>query len=88
MGMPFPLGLAAIGVGPARLTPWAWGINGCASVISAVLATLLAIHFGFDFVILAALACYVLAAAGFPLPSGGLDPGLMVKNPAERQAYE
>lgn len=68
MGMPFPLGLAAISLGAPRLTPWAWGINGCASVTSAVLATLLAIHFGFSRVILIALACYLAAAASFPVP--------------------
>ncbi len=66
MGLPFPLGLAAIRNGPAALTPWAWGINGCASVVSAVLASLLAIHFGFDFVILVAMACYIVAACSFP----------------------
>jgi hypothetical protein len=68
MGMPFPLGLAAISLGAPRLTPWAWGINGCASVTSAVLATLLAIHFGFSSVILIALACYLAAGASFPVP--------------------
>ena len=66
MGMPFPLGLSALATGPPSLTPWAWGINGCASVMSAVLATLLAIHFGFNAVILLALACYFAAAVSFP----------------------
>jgi hypothetical protein len=50
----------------ARLIPWAWGINGCASVIAAVLATLLAIHLGFTAVVLAALLLYGLAAAARP----------------------
>ena len=27
-GMPFPLGLASVEAGDARLVPWAWGING------------------------------------------------------------
>ena len=67
MGMPFPVGLSALAAGPPALTAWAWGINGCASVISAVLATLLAIHFGFDAVILLALGCYLAAAACFPV---------------------
>ena len=59
MGMPFPMGLASLG-GQANLyIPWAWGINGCASVISAVLATLLAIHFGFSIVILSAVILYL-----------------------------
>jgi SAM-dependent methyltransferase len=66
MGMPFPLGLARVEAADARLVPWAWGINGCASVTGAVLATLLAIHLGFTAVVLAALALYGLAAAARP----------------------
>ncbi|MDJ0780135.1 MAG: SAM-dependent methyltransferase [Gammaproteobacteria bacterium] len=66
MGMPFPLGLSALATAPPALTAWAWGINGCASVISATLATLLAIHAGFDAVIVLALVCYLAAAASFP----------------------
>jgi len=66
MGMPFPMGLSRLASGPSSLTAWAWGINGCASVISAILATLLAIHFGFNAVILLALACYCVAAGSFP----------------------
>lgn len=66
MGMPFPLGLSRLGNSSQSLTPWAWGINGCASVISAVLATLLAIHFGYNAVILIAVVCYLAAAVYFP----------------------
>jgi hypothetical protein len=66
MGMPFPMGLSTLTTRPPSLTAWAWGINGCASVISAILATLLAIHFGFNVVILLALACYFAAAVSFP----------------------
>jgi len=66
MGMPFPMGLSALTTNPPSLIAWAWGINGCASVISAILATLLAIHFGFNVVILLALTCYLAAAASFP----------------------
>lgn len=67
MGMPFPLALASVGEQATALIPWAWGVNGCASVLSAVIATLLAIHFGF--IIVVALACllYVLAASAFPI---------------------
>ena len=62
MGMPFPLGLHRVSAEAGAFVPWAWGINGFASVISAVLATLLAIEFGFSSVILAALALYAAAA--------------------------
>ncbi|MDJ0910264.1 MAG: hypothetical protein QNI99_13785 [Woeseiaceae bacterium] len=63
MGMPFPLGLRRVAEDAPGFVPWAWGINGYASVISAVLATLLAIHFGFAVVIALALLLYVAAAS-------------------------
>jgi len=65
MGMPFPLALTEIGTDVPDLIPWAWAVNGCASVIAAVLATLLAIHFGFAAVVMIALALYGIAAAAF-----------------------
>jgi hypothetical protein len=61
MGMPFSLGLAAVQKNSPQLTPWAWGINGCASVLSAILAVLLAIEIGFSGVMLVAAGLYVIA---------------------------
>jgi len=61
MGMPFALGLSAAVRIDSQLLPWAWGVNGCASVISAVLAGLLAIHLGFNGVILLAVLFYGIA---------------------------
>ena len=62
MGMPFPLGLRRVAERAPDFVPWAWGINGFASVVSAVLATLLAIHFGFTVVIVIAMIIYIAAA--------------------------
>ncbi|MCH7822117.1 MAG: SAM-dependent methyltransferase [Proteobacteria bacterium] len=62
MGMPFPLGLKRVAETAPDFIPWAWGINGFASVMSAVLATLLAIEFGFTFVLMLALILYAIAA--------------------------
>ena len=62
MGMPFPLGLARVSAETPAFIPWAWGINGFASVIAAVLATLLAIELGFSVVIMVALVLYAVAA--------------------------
>lgn len=62
MGMPFPLGLARLGERAKKQIPSAWAVNGCASVVSAVLATVIAIHFGFTVVVLLAVALYFLAA--------------------------
>ena len=70
MGMPFPLGLRYAASHAPAFIPWAWGINGFASVISATLATLLAIELGFTVVLLMALVCYVLASI---LLSGAVD---------------
>jgi len=38
---------------------WAWCINGCASVIGAILATLLAIEFGFAALVMMAVTLYL-----------------------------
>ncbi|VAX15194.1 FIG00933687: hypothetical protein, partial [hydrothermal vent metagenome] len=62
MGMPFPLGLSRVAEMTPELVPWAWGVNGCASVISAALATLLAVHFGFSVVVTIAMILYSVAA--------------------------
>ena len=61
MGMPFPLGMRAL-TGGGDFIPWAWAINGCASVVSAVLAVVLAMHFGFSAVILIAATLYCFSA--------------------------
>ena len=66
MGMPFPLGLARTAAGAAPLVPWVWGVNGCASVVAAIVATMLAIHVGFAAVVVLAVLLYALAAAAFP----------------------
>ena len=62
MGMPFPLGMSRLAAAAEPMVPWAWGLNACASVVSAVLATLLAIHFGFSVVLLLAVLLYAAAA--------------------------
>jgi spermidine synthase len=63
MGMPFPLGLALVREAAPTFIPWAWGINGCLSVLSSILATIIAIHLGFNAVVLMAAGLYGLAAA-------------------------
>ncbi|MDI6766205.1 MAG: hypothetical protein QME52_05215 [Bacteroidota bacterium] len=65
MGMPFPTGLAALSRISSSLVPWAWGVNGFMSVISAVLATFIAIEFGFMIVFAVAIISYgVVLIAG------------------------
>jgi hypothetical protein len=61
-GMPFPLVLRQLGQTRQELLPWAWAINGCASVIAGPLATLLALGARLPIVLLVASACYAMAA--------------------------
>ena len=63
MGMPFPLGLAHVGARSETFIPWAWGMNGCASVLSAILAILLAMHLGFSGIVVIAAVLYLVAPA-------------------------
>lgn len=62
MGIPFPLALRYLGRTNAELLPWAWAINGCASVVATSLATLLALGAGLVAVLVGAAVCYVVAA--------------------------
>jgi hypothetical protein len=72
MGMPFPLGLSRVATAMPDFIPWAWGVNGYASVLSAILATIMAIHFGFTVVIGMALILYFLAALALWRPLGNI----------------
>jgi hypothetical protein len=62
MGLPFPLGLTRLARRAPAFVPWAWGLNGCASVIAAIAALLLAIEVGLSATLLVALSLYVVAA--------------------------
>jgi len=59
MGKPFPLGLRFLDSHNPQIIPWAWGINGCMSVISSVLAAILAVETGFTGVMIIAGIMYL-----------------------------
>lgn len=65
MGVPFPSAMARLSRTSEQAIPWAWAINGFASVVGAVLATLLAMHLGFAAVVLLAVLAYALALAAW-----------------------
>ena len=62
MGMPFPLGLQQFQARSVALVPWAWGVNGCASVLASPLAMIIAMQWDFILTVTVAAACYVVAA--------------------------
>jgi hypothetical protein len=59
MGTPFPQGLAVAHRHAPGLLPWIWAVNGCASVVSAVLAPMVAISLGFQAVMLIGAGAYL-----------------------------
>jgi hypothetical protein len=62
MGHMFPTGLRSVRAAGGGLVPWAWAINGFASVSAAIATPLVAMAGGFSAVTLLAMGCYVLAA--------------------------
>jgi len=68
MGIPMPTAISVLNRDCPRLTPWAWGVNGVASVIATSTAILIAMSSGYSWVMLAAAALYAVAAvAAIPL---------------------
>jgi hypothetical protein len=63
LGTAMPIGLRRLsGLHPAGL-PWAWGVNGIASVLAAALGVFIAINWGFAVTTLVGLAFYLVAIA-------------------------
>jgi spermidine synthase len=67
MGMPFPNAIRAL-QDVDDLIPWAWAANGSASVVSAVLAAILAVSLGFSFILILGGLLYLLACCLAPTP--------------------
>ena len=65
LGWPFPAGLHVLVGRFPMLVPWAWGINGCASVVGAVLGKGLAVSLGFRRVMICACVLYAVAVVTF-----------------------
>ncbi len=59
MGIPFPVGLRLLGNIRHNLVPWAWGINGCTSVIGAASVPLITMQVGFSGILSGAALCYL-----------------------------
>lgn len=60
MGQPFPLGLRLIEREKLGIIPWAWGVNGAASVLGSAMALVLAIAMGYGHTLFVGIAIYIL----------------------------
>jgi spermidine synthase len=66
MGFPMPTGMTSLArLGKDHLFIWAWGINGCFSVIGAAVVPLVATSFGLNSVLWIAGGAYLLAIPAF-----------------------
>ena len=78
MGFPMPTAMTTLGrLGKDHMFLWAWGINGCFSVIGAALVPIVATSFGLPAVVLLGAVAYLVAMPAFfsvlrPLPAGRL----------------
>ena len=61
LGMAMPIGLRRLAALYPAGVPWAWGINGIASVLGSALGVAIAVVAGFKVATLAAAACYAVA---------------------------
>jgi hypothetical protein len=78
MGVPFPAGIRVLSERAPGLIPWAWAVNGCASVLSSILAALGALSWGFSVVLGAGAVCYgaaVLCIWSLPPAAGSQEAG-------------
>jgi hypothetical protein len=66
MGWLLPAGLRRLDQGTPALVPWAWAINGFASVVASTLAVVLAMTRGQTVVMVTALLLYALAGLVYP----------------------
>ncbi len=60
MGIPFPYGIDKLSKSDRSQIPWAWGINSCFSVISAVAAAVISVEFGFKRLFLLVAVIYTI----------------------------
>lgn len=67
MGIPMPIGLALLQRRAPTLIPWAWGINGVASVLATSAAIVVAMTAGYRWVLLLAAALYLVATLSLQL---------------------
>ncbi|MFN3241598.1 MAG: hypothetical protein ACE37K_08820 [Planctomycetota bacterium] len=61
LGMPFAHGVGLLRRLSPGFVPWAWAVNGSATVVGSVFTVIVSMNFGFTFVLLAAVAIYVVA---------------------------
>ena len=80
MGFPMPTAMTTLGrLGKDHMFLWAWGVNGCFSVIGAALVPIIATSFGLPAVVLVGAIAYLVALPAFfsvLMPLGAKRPAI------------
>lgn len=63
LGMPFAHGIGLLRAANPAFVPWAWAVNGSATVVGSVVTVIVSMNFGFSFVLLTAAVIYAIAFA-------------------------
>ncbi len=66
MGALLPSGVRRANALHPDLVPWAWGLNGAASVVGSILAMTVSMNFGFTTSLLVGIAIYLLGMVSLP----------------------
>jgi hypothetical protein len=61
LGMPFAHGVGLLQQASPHFVPWAWAVNGSATVVGSVVTVIVSMNFGFSAVLLAAVGIYAVA---------------------------
>jgi hypothetical protein len=61
LGMPFAHGVKLLEAQNPHFVPWAWAVNGSATVVGSVATVIVSMNFGFNAVLLGAAGIYALA---------------------------
>ncbi len=61
LGMPFAHGVKLLERSNPHFVPWAWAVNGSATVVGSVLTVIVSMNFGFNVVLLISVAIYAVA---------------------------
>ena len=61
MGMPLPLAIKILHQKLQDIIPWMWGVNGATSVLASIIAIILAMNIGYNFVLCLGVIFYIMA---------------------------
>jgi hypothetical protein len=71
LGVYFPTGLERLKQTAPAFVPWAWGLNGMASVVAPVLSVGVSVTFGVAFLVLLSIPIYLIAGLAALDDQGG-----------------